>query len=256
MIRCVESVPYYGRRKEEVMLTDTIANLETAIDKRDVAMVIIDPVSAFFKGLAPNNDVSVRRTLTKMVSHADARRYALFATRHLTKTASRTTLYRGSGSIAFSAVARSVFTIARNPSLPDSRILVPVKSNVADLPPPLAYRITEAKSDEFDSARIDWLGALGDSPEEIAAASRLHGGGKVVERAGELLCELLWDGPLPERVIRERAREAGISLIALRRAKRSLDIRSTRALFGHGCQWMWAFPEAAESAATPLTRAR
>ncbi len=57
-----------------------------------------------------------------------------------------------------------------------------------------------------------------------------------------MLRELLADGPLAARKIFEKARNAGISEITLRRAKAREGVGVQKVGFQDGARWLWSHP--------------
>jgi hypothetical protein len=54
---------------------------------------------------------------------------------------------------------------------------------------------------------------------------------------------MLADGPTPSREIKAAAREAGIGLRTLFRAKKAAGVRSTTDRYGIGANWRWYLPD-------------
>ena len=66
---------------------------------------------------------------------------ALVMIRHLNKRAGDAALYRGGGSIAFTAAARSALVVGRVPEQPGTLALAVAKCNLAPPVPAVTYRI-------------------------------------------------------------------------------------------------------------------
>ena len=74
----------------------------------DLKLLIIDPISAFIgEQIHTHNESSVRTALGPLVEIARETGCCIILVRHLNKDGSMKALYRGTGSIAFSALARS-----------------------------------------------------------------------------------------------------------------------------------------------------
>jgi hypothetical protein len=63
-----------------------------------------------------------------------------------------------------------------------------------------------------------------------------------LDEAKELLSDELNDGPRQCDIVQGAAKQAGISLSTLRRAKDVLGIKSVRMGFGKGGKWAWRLP--------------
>jgi AAA domain/Bifunctional DNA primase/polymerase, N-terminal len=71
-------------------------------------LLVVDPISAFIgEKIQTHSEASVRRALAPLVEIAKETGCCIVLVRHLNKDGSMKALYRGTGSIAFSAIARS-----------------------------------------------------------------------------------------------------------------------------------------------------
>lgn len=78
------------------------------ITRRRLRLLIIDPISSFVgESIHTHNEASVRSALAPLAEIARATGCCIVLVRHLNKDGSMKALYRGTGSIAFSAIARS-----------------------------------------------------------------------------------------------------------------------------------------------------
>ena len=67
--------------------------------------------------------------------------------------------------------------------------------------------------------------------------------GPEMSKAKAFLQTFLGSGtPCPEKLVEEKAVEAGISRRTLNRAKKKLRIASSRAGYGDGGEWLWTLP--------------
>jgi putative DNA primase/helicase len=215
--------------------------LEAEIRKNGAVLAIIDPISAYFGTSADSyKDTDVRSVLRPFAEVASRTGAAIIATMHLTKSADRRAIARAQGSIAFTAAARIVLAVARDPDDPQRRILVPVKSNLAADAPALAYRIDETHGLLWEPV-----------PVEGAVADRLLAPPSLEEQAerrevDEWLRERLAEGPVDTRQIQADARRAGFAWRTVWRAKVRLGVSSTKSGFKDG--WAWSLGTAAKDA--------
>ena len=78
------------------------------ITANGLRLLIVDPVSAFLgENIHTHNEASVRAALAPLAEIAKETGCCIVLVRHLNKDGSMKALYRGTGSIAFSAIARS-----------------------------------------------------------------------------------------------------------------------------------------------------
>src|SRR5205807_1761632 len=82
-------------------------------------LVLIDPLLAFLDpAVNIGSDPSVRQALAPLLDLATAHRAAIVMQRHLNKSGSSRSLYRGLASIAFMAACRIAWLLGPDPKLP------------------------------------------------------------------------------------------------------------------------------------------
>jgi hypothetical protein len=99
-----------GKKNDIEVLTfpDGIERVREFIVVNRLRLLVIDPVSAFIgENIQTHNDASVRRALGPLVDVAKMTGCCIILVRHLNKSGQMKAMYRGSGSIAFSGIARS-----------------------------------------------------------------------------------------------------------------------------------------------------
>jgi putative DNA primase/helicase len=114
---------------------------------RKARLVIVDPISACWSStdvhrFNPNNVTQVRPLLGRIEALAAKHRVAVVFVTHLIKAKGGSALSRVTGSFAFGAAARSVFTVTRKNDDPNQRVFATAKNNHARVVP-LAFRIEE-----------------------------------------------------------------------------------------------------------------
>ncbi len=228
----------------------TLADLEAlrrAVRAVDAALVVIDPLVAYLPArVDAHRDQDVRRALAPLAALAAELGVAVLAIRHLNKNSSVTNAtYRGGGSIAFTAAARSELLVAADPADPGRPVLAQVKCNLAAPPAALVYRIDTAPG---GAARLRWLGESALSANALLAAhARDEDDQPALAEALDVLRAILADGPVPAGEVARLARQAGVSERTLKRAKHALSVRSGRAGFGSAGGWRWTLLEEADS---------
>ena len=183
--------------RDQIILPDHLGRLESAIAQTRSRLVIIDPLMAFLSCDA-NGDQKVRRALGPLKRIADQANCAVIMVRHLTKRGGGNSLYRGSGSIGVVAATRSAFLIGKAPNDPDFRALCHTKCNLAPLAPSLLFEPVTVDN----SVVVEWRGECDVSAEDVlkpnANESKLC-------HAMCFLTELLADGPVQQKVIRQQS---------------------------------------------------
>ncbi len=215
----------------------------------NVHMVIIDPISAYCGNKDSYKDAEVRKLLSPLSSLAEKHGVSILGIGHFTKDSNRKAMYRGIGSIAFVAAARTGFAVARDPEDSEGRrcLLMPIKSNIGPLPSTYTFEID-------DSGKLVW----GEERQGVDADSVLSASGrsgKVEARpfAEDFLRDLLKDGEVLASEIERRAKGEGIAKRTLDRAKKELGVKSRREgqTGAKNQRWVWFLPESERKAVIP-----
>ncbi len=120
-----------------------LAALEQAIVQVQPQLVIIDPITAYLGKTDSYKDAEVRGMLAPILTLLGKYRAALLTVAHLSKDQQKAALHRPGGSIAFVAAARLVFAVATDPNDESRRILCPLKANICEKAPSLAFRLPD-----------------------------------------------------------------------------------------------------------------
>ncbi len=207
--------------------------------RRDVRLIIFDPVSAYLDGLDVRSNAALRPVLARLQALAAASGAAVLAINHFTKRANASLLYRSSGSVGFAAAARAVWATLPDPQAPGRLLLLPLKTNLASGATGLAYRIVPCPAApaqpilawEPEPVAMAAAEAVG-CPTAAVSASRVQ--------AALWLLKLLAGGPVPSQEAERRATEAGFSRRTLARARRDVGV-----VFDHPNPhepWTWRLP--------------
>ena len=211
-------------------------------ERRAAKLIIIETLTACLSSkIDTNKDANVRRALVPLRGIAERTGAAVWGVRHMNKQQGGNVLYRGGGSIAFTAAARSVSLVAKDPEDESRRVFAVYKGNLAAHPPALAYRIEGARTTGgIETSRIEWLGTSDHSPALLMAAAQEPEEQTATEEAVAFLEERLSAGALPAKDIQREAREVGISGRTLQRGSKRLGVVKRKAGFGGG--WAWSLP--------------
>lgn len=233
-----------GEDGPRIPTVEDVGAIRRAVDEMDAALVVVDPLTAFVgHGVNAHRDADIRRALAPLADLADDARAAVVAIRHLNKSGSSNPLYRGGGSIAFIAAARSGLLAARDPADPDGPcgVLAATKANLAPRPPALAYRLEAA---ENDHPRVQWEGEtdhraadLLDRPDPDERTAR--------DEAAAFLRVELSRGPRPVTELKAAAKDAGLSWRTVERAKKEMGVEARKR--GFAGPWCWELPDDASS---------
>lgn len=208
-----------------------VARLEETMRRFAATIVFIDPIVAYVGGKMDMHRANEVRDVLKALSLAAERTgCAVVVVRHLRKAESKNALYRGVGSIDFTAAARSVLVVGYAKD-GVTRLLRHIKCNVAPTGDAVAYEMVKGDcemQEEDDggftavvtNSGFNWLGKWWEDPEE--SAKKVSTTPKKRDEAQSFLIGLLNQGPLPALEIIALAKAAGISERTIKRAKQGL----------------------------------
>ena len=133
-------------------ITRDTRHLEARIEAvGGVRLVIVDPLGSYFGSkVDAHRDNEVRAVLQPLADLAERQHVAVLAVMHLRKAASDNALDRVLGSVAFTAVARSVWLLGRDRDDKERRLLMAGKMNLARAAEALAFYIESP-------GRIAWV---------------------------------------------------------------------------------------------------
>lgn len=231
-----------------------MAPLETAAGQlRAPRLLIIDPIVSAVAGDGHKSN-DVRRALQPVVLLAQRLGCAVLGITHFTKgTSGRDPVERITGSLAFAALARLVLVAAKvkaEDGDDDRRVLVRAKSNIGPDDGGYSFALTRVPvADNVEGQRVTWGDALKGSARDVLAEA--EGEPAFVEsesKAGvdSFLRNLLIDGPLPAKVVKDAAYLAGYALRTVQRASTRLGVERRKDGLKGG--WVWALTKEHPSA--------
>lgn len=217
-------------------LVRDLPRLEEALANLDIPrLVIVDPISAYLGDADSHNNTSIRGVLGPLATLAAKNRVAVLAVTHLRK-AEGPALYRTMGSLAFVAAARGVSGVVRDPRDPESRILALVKSNLAAAAEALAFSIESPPGSAAPCLAWSTDPVEVDNIEELlsGAIPRRGADGLALAKAKAFLKKTLADQTLSTQELERLAKDAGIAIKTLKRARKELGLACDKAAFGGG----------------------
>ncbi|MDG2383566.1 MAG: AAA family ATPase [Pirellulaceae bacterium] len=233
-----------GKTKE---LTFTLADadilrqtLETIDDCR---LVVIDPIGSFLGGRCDSHrDNEVRAVLAPIAKLAEQHGPAVLMVAHRRKSAGAIADDTAMGSRAFTGIARSVWHLSRDTENRNRRLLLPGKCNLAAEQTGLAFTIAgEPASVNWESDPVPMT-----ADDALVREKGIAGEHSAIDEAKNWLREALAGGPKPSGELKSEAKRDGVSWRTAERAKASLGVCNRPN--GFGGQWVWAFPDGADSA--------
>ncbi len=208
--------------------------LEQALKRVRPALLVVDPLQGYLGAKVDMHRANeVRPVLSALSALAERFDCAALCIRHLSKSPQGRALYRGMGSIDFAAAARSILMAGQDPDNPDRRAIVHIKSSLEQAGPSIGYELKEGC--------FMWTGLSDMTAATLLKPERGEEEKDALTEAAEFIKDILSNGPLPAKVVKNEAKAAGISSIALRRAKDPNGLVSVR-VFKEKTkdgQWLW-----------------
>ncbi|PIR53000.1 hypothetical protein COU76_03425 [Candidatus Peregrinibacteria bacterium CG10_big_fil_rev_8_21_14_0_10_49_10] len=220
-------------QERHLSLVEDLSAVDKALSEGQYGLVIVDPLNAYLgTQLDTHKDAAMRGVLTPLTRLAEKYNIALVCIRHLTKSAREKTIYRGQGSIAYTAAARVVHLVGTSPDNKEERVMVCTKNNLCPLPPSFAF--------EISGTEFKWKGEVDVDVERLLKADK-DGRRTALENAMDFLSEALAERPRPAKDVMADAEHAGISERTLKRAKKELNVQANREGGSKG-HWIWSLP--------------
>jgi putative DNA primase/helicase len=233
-------------------LVDDLPRLEAALGKiEDVALVIIDPITAYLGDTDSHHNAEVRAVLAPLAELAAQHMAAILAISHLRKSGDGDAILRVSGSLAFVAAARAAYLTIRDPGDDTRRLLLSAKNNLGDDRTGYAFYVEGTSlPGGIETSRIIWAPeAVTMTADEALSQGTAARPRPKLDAAMDWLGELLARGPLAHAEIQAAAQTAGHAWATVRRAAKEIGVDTTKDGYAGG--WVWSLagmvpPEAEE----------
>lgn len=242
-----------GRPRPFVIPGD-VDRLRRAIAEADARLVVIDPITAYLstKDVKAGDDPSTRQALMPLVELARDTGCAIVLVRHLNKAQGMSAKNRGSGTVAYGGLSRSVIVAAkiRDPE-PDgaTHAIALTKGNLSKDPASMGYRLDSAANDP-DSPVVRWCGTVELNADQLVGAdgaktSDARANAPTRDECAQILRELLADGPMRADDAIEKTRAAvGCSAKPVKDAAAVIDIVKKQVrIDGKISHWTWTLPD-------------
>lgn len=238
---------------EPFIIPDDVERLRRAVLETGAKLVIIDPITAFLSTsqVKAGDDPSTRQALMPLVRLAGETGCAVVLVRHLNKATGMSAKNRGSGSIAFTGITRSVLVAGKlKEQAPDgpTHAIARTKGNLSKEPMAIGYRLDSAPDDP-DSPMVTWCGPLDLSADQLVGAdgakvSDARKAAPVRDEATAVLTELLADGPMKADEATKKARDVvGCSVKTVKEAAKRLSVVRTPVRVDNKIDhWTWELP--------------
>jgi putative DNA primase/helicase len=211
----------------------------------DVALVIIDPISAYLGGTDSHKNSDIRALLAPLSDLASKYKAAFIGVSHLNKGQAKQALQRVTGSLAFVAAARAAFIVAKDNDTPERRMLLPIKNNIGDDHTGFAFSIQSiGLPGGIQTSRIEFENELiTERADDILSDDKSSEEQSSLDSAVEFLREFCVITRTAKYVYAQ-ADEAGFSKTTIRRAQQALKIKPVKD--GNSGPWVWRLPEDAQ----------
>ena len=242
-ILIVSSIPDGYGKQRLISLPDDVFLLRWSIQQMQARLLVFDPITSYLAlDVNANADKDVRQALTplaEMLAQEDCCGQML---RHLSKNDKvSTALYRGLGSIAFTAMARTSMTVAKDKENRGQFLLAMTKSNVGAKPKARRYSIEGVNLGEgIETAKLVFGEETDHDADELT--TRFGSYEKKQRSAKEILLELLADGPKDSEECLTALEEAGIGHSSAFKYKKQLGIKAQKSSFSGRWQWFLEAP--------------
>lgn len=230
-------------------LPEDVEALGELAAEHDARLIVIDPLSAALTSATDSHrDEHVRRdALSPLAAMAARRGLAVLGLRHFTKAGEANAMNRISGSLAWSAGARSVIAFGLDPDDEHAadngaRMLAHPKCNVGPQQKSLSLKLVPATvfhdGESFPVARCVLAGG------HRASANALFGGSgkRASDTAADWIKEQLAAGPMAVNDIRPAAEAAGLSWETVRKAGKDKAGAVATKTAENGTAWEWTLP--------------
>jgi hypothetical protein len=235
------------------LIPEDVNRLQRAIGEVNAKVVFIDPVTAFLstKHVKAGDDASTRQALMPLVMLAADAGCAIVLVRHLNKASGMSATHRGSGTIAFAGITRSVIVAGklREPA-PDgaTHAIARTKGNLSKEPMAIGYQIDSA-ADDPDSPVVRWCSPMDLTADQLVGAdgakvSDARKNAPVRNECERVLAELLADGPMPvDEAIAKARRVVDCSAKTVRAAADRIGVVKKQVRVGGQIDhWTWELP--------------
>ncbi len=209
--------------------------LKNEVLRKPPDLLILDPLFAYIpSGQDMYRPNVIRQLLSFLKSIAEAGETAVLVIRHLTKAKHDKAIYSGGGSMDVIGAARSAFLVCEHPKDSSTKLILHIKHNIAIRGVTQSYRIS---AEEGGMATLKWLG-----PSDLTVDDLISSEGNArtsaLDIAIQYLKETLKDGPQAASKVETDAAARDISEKTLERARRVLEVKSTK----KGTRWFLSLP--------------
>jgi len=214
-------------KKLKIKLRDT--------EKPDLKVAFIDCIDDFMQGVKGNDTIEVRGKLVKIQDFCQQNEMTIIGIKHSNKDSSKKAIYRVTGSMAYTAVARSSWLVQYDREQ-NIRSFIPQKANICRNPTGLEFIIEGPIGMPQIKFKPEPIKTTAD---EALADEETKDRFSAKSEARDFIHEALKQGKVRSQKILNEAKKEGIAIATLKRAKSDMKVQS----FKEGDEWFWELPK-------------
>lgn len=200
---------------------------DTLKENPNCRLLVLDPITSYIGSVNANSNAEVRSVLTPFAALAAKYSVCIIGINHFNKRQGDSFMYRGLGSTAFVAQARSAWGVLIDKDDRETRIFCPIKSNYCIEPTGLKFRIIDGAV-QFEPE--PWTGHIDDTGNKSTGR---------IDEAAKWLQERLGNADISSTTIFEEGKQKGFSRGLLYRTKEKLGIKARKLGFDGNTSWFW-----------------
>jgi hypothetical protein len=229
-----------------IMFPQDIERFEQECIDLEIDLVVLDPIMSYIgRDIDTHSDQSAREMLNRLKDFAEHTDISILCLRHLNKRQGDAAIFRGGGSIAFTAASRCNLVVGKHPTEEDVNILACIKSNLERKPKSLSYTIESVETNVGPIGRIQWLEEVAFAADDIVDIDKSQKKTNKIERAIALTIDTLQkQGPMLSVDLQtEIVKLSGISPTTYQHARKKCNLIRSRNPSERGSgQWYSKLP--------------
>jgi hypothetical protein len=222
---------------------DDIERFEQECQELEIELVVIDPIMSYIgTGIDTHSDQSARGVLNRLKEFAEHTDISIVCLRHLNKRSGDAAIFRGGGSIAFTAASRCNLIVGKHPTEDDVNVLACIKSNLERKPKSLSYTIESVDTKLGPIGRVQWLDEVALDADDIVDIDKTQKRVNKIERAIQLTVDTLKkNGPMLSVDLQtEIVKLSGISPTTYQHARKKCNLIRSRNPTERGSGQWWS----------------
>ena len=139
-------------------LSSDLPLLKKALEEnKDIALIVIDPITAFLGETDSHKNSEVRGLLAALSKMATEHNVAIVVVTHLNKSTGVSAMNKITGSLGFVAAARAVYMVVKDKADESRRLFLTVKNNLATDKGGFAYKVeSTVVGENIGTSKVVW----------------------------------------------------------------------------------------------------